>query len=815
MTRSRLGLSGTFVLSATALLAIGCQQPPAPPYDRAFAISVHAPGMLTSFHEITVPVTLTNTGSQSWDPRKTKLSYHWLWLVPREILKRSRTVPYHEGIRTDLVQAVAPNARASLEGRLLAPSWPGVYWLQWDMVEEGVNWFSQVSPRQPRQLVVVFPSAAEVFSPVPLVVAIAGFVAAGLLVRGRLTRPWAVSLAAVADIFWLVAVLLSKPVVLAGQVLLEPTRVAYWLMVVTAVMLPIVLALVLSRRARAWALFVCGLLGTLVILADVVYYRFFGDLWSMPALLAAHQTGHVIGTIRSLLTPELLWLIVDLPIAAWLVIRLASVSSIQVPRTAALLVGITAVAAIAVVGYLWSAPQVLAFSQMDQMFRDRAVAEQLGPYGFHAYDTWNYVRTTLLRPRATESQIENAAEWFRRRGPMRAGSPGSFGAARGKNLIVIQVESLQDFVVDYEVDGQEVMPHLRRWTEDSLRFVSVTDQTAEGRTSDAEFSTLVSLLPLDHGAVAFRYPGNHYVGLPRVLREHDYATLSAVAFEPGFWNRQVMHPSYGFQQSLFEPDFDLTEQIGWGLNDHDFLQQMVPRLEKLPRPFCAWLITLSLHHPFEGFPDRHKVLKLGTLERTPFGNYLHTMRFFDKALDDFKAALTRDGLLNDSVLAVFGDHDAGFAREPLIAQAIGVAPTEAAWSLADRVPLFVRLPGSQTAELASNAIPTTAGQTDFAPTWLALLGIDASSLPWVGRNLLGQADESPVPRPYGDWLDRTHLFLSGTSAATRVCYALTTGGRADVAACSAANELARQEREISHLVITDDLQQQLRAVLAP
>ena len=81
-----------------------------------------------------------------------------------------------------------------------------------------------------------------------------------------------------------------------------------------------------------------------------------------------------------------------------------------------------------------------------------------------------------------------------------------FGAARGKNLIVVQVESLQDFVVDFQVGGQHVMPHLRRWAQTSLRFTNVTDQTSEGRTSDAEFTTMTSLLPLDHGAVAFRYP---------------------------------------------------------------------------------------------------------------------------------------------------------------------------------------------------------------------------------------------------------------------------------------------------------------------
>src|SRR5262249_17528046 len=233
----------------------------------------------------------------------------------------------------------------------------------------------------------------------------------------------------------------------------------------------------------------------------------------------------------------------------------------------------------------------------------------------------------------------------------------------------------------------------RRWTDDSLRFTNVTDQTNEGRTSDAEFVSLVSLLPLEHGAVAFRYPANHYVAFPRILGEHGYFTLSAVAFEPGFWNRRVMHPSYGFQQSLFEPDFQMTEQIGWGLNDHDFLQQMVPRLEKLPKPFCAWLITLSLHHPFADFPDAHKTMRLGALEGTSFGNYLHTMRFFDDALEAFRRALEKDGLLDQSVVVVFGDHDAGFPHDPQLAATIGIHSTAQDWEAIDRIPLFVRVPG--------------------------------------------------------------------------------------------------------------------------
>ena len=823
----RLARFGLFVAVASS----ACAPAPKPPYALAFNGTAPAPRVLTSSEEITVPVTVVNTGQRSWDPAAIHVSYHWLWAVPRELLRRSRTVPYHDGIRTELGdRTVAPGTIVSLEGRLLAPDLPGVYWLQWDMVEEGVTWFAQVSPRQPRTLVLVVPPAAWLLAPLPLLIVLAASF-------GR-TRPFV----AVADVLWCAAVFAVKPLIVEHEALLEPTIVSYWIGAAVAILVPAVALLVLPRRLRPFVLLLAGVFGSLVLLADVVYYRFFGDVWSTPALLAARQTGHVWGSVGSLFTPGLLWLVVDWPFACWVAVRAARAPSWPSTRARAVLAA-AAIVAVAATGSALAAPRVLAAAPLDQMFRARAIVEQLGPFGYHAYDTWTYVRSSWLRPPATAEEIDEAAAWFRERAPLRAGG-ASFGAARGRNLIVVQVESLQDFVVDFRVGGQDVMPHLRRWTADSLRFTNVTDETSEGRTSDAEFATMTSQLPLNHGAVAFRFPANHYVALPGVLVEHGYATLSAVPFEPGFWNRQVMHPAYGFQRSLFEPDFQMTEQIGWGLNDRDFLQQMVPRLERLPRPFAAWMITLSLHHPFAAFPDAHKVLALGALDRTPFGNYLHTMRFFDDALEAFRSALARDGLLDDSVLVVFGDHDAGFARDPALARTIGIKPDDVAWTLNDRVPLFVRVPDSAALSTdpggpaADHGAPAfaartargfgeppdgphqearaiepgirsiVAGQTDIAPTLLSLLGIDATPLPFLGRNLLGAPGDGPVPRPYADWLDSRHLYLSHGAAA--VCYDLAARAATATDACHAADTVARRARLISRRVVLDDLQQQLR-----
>jgi phosphoglycerol transferase MdoB-like AlkP superfamily enzyme len=794
--------------------AASCRRVAASSSSPGFDLEGSGPRILETSREIAVPLTLTNIGRLAWDPSRVHLSYHWLWIVPRETLSRSRwNMPYHDGIRSALGQTVAPGGRVAIQGRLLAPEWPGLYWLQWDMVDEGVAWFAQNGSRQPRALVLVLPPLAWMAAPIPLCIALLGVLAA------RRARPPSQAaertlVPGPADALWCAAALACKPLMVVHDALLEPTPVAYWLIAVAAALPPMLGLLLPRRRTRAWILVGIGVLGSLVVLGDVVYYRFFGDVLSAPALLAAPQTRRVWGSIRALLSPAMIWIVIDLPVAIWLAVRVSkshapSPSLALRVRTTGAIAGVLVVAGLAL-----SAPRVLSSTSLDQMFRDRGVVEQLGLFGFHAYDGWNYARSKWLRHDATEGDVRDALSWFVRRTPLRAGPPApSFGVARGRNLIVVQVESLQEFAVDFRINGQDVMPHLRRWGQDSLRFTNVTDQTNEGRTSDAEFTAMTSLLPLDHGAVAFRYPGNHYVAMPRVLAEHGYSTLSAVAFEPGFWNRQVMHPSYGFEQSLFETDFELTEQIGWGLDDRDFLLQMVPRLEHLGEPFAAWLITLSLHHPFDDFPERHKVLKLGALEGTSFGNYLHTMHFFDAALDGFVGALSSRGLLDTSVVVVFGDHDAGFEPTAALARTIGIPEGRIAWTANDRVPCFIRLPhpaGIEEGLIGTRSTP--AGQTDFAPTILSLLGIDPAGLPYIGRNLLGAAGDGPVLRPYGEWIDGHHLFFTrGTALA---CFDLT-GQPVDGEACDRSDREAKRMREISRLVVTADVQSTLRARLGP
>lgn len=58
-----------------------------------------------------------------------------------------------------------------------------------------------------------------------------------------------------------------------------------------------------------------------------------------------------------------------------------------------------------------------------------------------------------------------------------------FGKAKGKNVFVIHLESFQQFLIDYKVDGKEVTPNLNKFYHDksTLSFDNFYHQVAQGR----------------------------------------------------------------------------------------------------------------------------------------------------------------------------------------------------------------------------------------------------------------------------------------------------------------------------------------------
>lgn len=625
-------------------------------------------------------------------------------------------------------------------------------------------------------------------------------------------KPNAVAAAAVGviDIAWCGVSLFAKQVLFVADANIEAQPSILVGMLLGALVPTLALMAIPSRRWRVWVSWSAATFGSLVLLTDGLYSRWFGDMFPAVALLATGHIGSVADSAWDLVAGRDAWLVVDLILAVPLMMAVSRLPEAgRLERRLLRSLALAGSLVLLVAGWQTAATMRADHAIVEQRFSNRELVKHTGPLVYHVLDGWILLQRSIASRLLTDETFEDIQTWFAERRSQRAGVGPWFGAARGMNLIVIQVESLQAPMVALRVNGRAVMPNLFQMQSQGLSFSHVYDQTAEGRTSDAEWMGSTSLLPAAQGAAAFIDAGNQLVGLPSVLADEGYQSLSAVAFEPSFWNRRVIHPRFGFSRSLFAADFGPGERIGWGLNDRDFLLQMAPALTNAQEPFAAWLITQSLHYPFPSFPERHKSLDVRPWNNTPFGNYIHGMHHFDLALGDFMATLERAGRLANTLVVVTGDHSVGFPWNPDIAHAFGFSNDLLHWNLAERVPLVIHVPGR-----SPETISIPVGQVDIAPTLLGLLGIDSVELPYVGRNVLGEPRAEPIVRRNGSWVDAQHLFVMRSGTIGTHCFNLNALADVPIAACAEGSARAARQTEISRLVREFDLQQRLGVALS-
>jgi N-acetylmuramoyl-L-alanine amidase-like protein len=103
-----------------------------PPYGATYQT---APNIGAGLNTITtLPVTITNTGSLTWQPGAFNLSYH--------LYAASGNVYVWDGLRSALPTAVAPGQTVTVTAIVRVPTVAGQYRVAFDLVREGVAWFS-------------------------------------------------------------------------------------------------------------------------------------------------------------------------------------------------------------------------------------------------------------------------------------------------------------------------------------------------------------------------------------------------------------------------------------------------------------------------------------------------------------------------------------------------------------------------------------------------------------------------------------------------------------------------------------------------
>jgi len=353
----------------------------------------------------------------------------------------------------------------------------------------------------------------------------------------------------------------------------------------------------------------------------------------------------------------------------------------------------------------------------------------ISPLGYHLYSTYTYIRDSRTI-NLTVTQKENISNWYKEKQENLPDNKYK-GMFQGKNLIYIQVESLENFVIGKNINGQEITPVLNNLIAKSIYFDNFHEQINQGSSSDADLMANTSVYPLRVGSTFFRYPSNTYNSMPEIMKKLDYYTVAAHPDRGSFWNWMPALNSMGFDKTIDFNQITLDEVFPIGPSDGSFLRQMGERMTKYKQPFYSFNITLTSHMPFL-LPENYKKLKLDPeFDKTYLGGYFQCLNYTDAVIGDFINQLRVSNLLNNSLIVIYGDHQGihRFYAEELKS----ITPKEEWWKENNKeIPFIIYNPS-----VNGEVIHTTGAQIDILPTISYLMGVDEGEYinSAMGRNL--------------------------------------------------------------------------------
>lgn len=548
---------------------------------------------------------------------------------------------------------------------------------------------------------------------------------------------------------------------------------------------PVILSVLLSKKATAVSVICWNIFITAVLYCDLLHIRHFGGYASLFKAGLTPQLIHVASSVLPLIRITDAFIFIDFIILVPLARRMMR-GKRPVPlrikgvrfRTAAVIFTLSIL-------FLTSVEIIeTAYSKFKDLYNTQNMGLAAGSVVYHGADTLDFIKDRFEgRAAMTPEEEKDFNAWYENLGNMEESDikyPYA-GIGKGKNLIVIQVESLQGFVVGMEINDVEITPNINRLLKKSIYFPDIYDQTMSGGTSDTEFMINTGLYPTSGTTVFSHHSDSSYVSLPLKLKEKGYGSYVFHSDRKDFWNRDEMYKVLGYDDFFHRDHYIQDERIGLGLSDESFFRQTIDMIKELKMPFYASVITLTSHTPFDSPEVLKKTQdKLSFLKDAFVYNYLRNMNYVDRQLGMFLKGLEENGLLKDTVLVITGDHSAiPIEYQDELYELLGISFNPAVdyviWRDLHKVPLIIRLPDPWNEHIVAE--PRAGGQIDILPTLSYLMGIKFPLL--MGNNLLGAGNGSIVLRTDNSYIVDKMLVLPDKGVAINMEtgeYKVTSGG---------------------------------------
>jgi len=560
--------------------------------------------------------------------------------------------------------------------------------------------------------------------------------------------------------------------------------------------------LLMDRKWRLIYNIFINFIMTVLIISDIYYYRYFKELISIRHLIYGKQLISVFDSVKQLCQPTDLILFIDLFIELIIIFILKYKvwfkNRSNYLRNFKLRISIVVV--VFIIGIFFNNNIVRSFSDANpnllvSMWDKIYIINNVGSLNYHIIDINTYIKNNINKKEISEQEKKEIAEWLFNKNVVQHRTKKYYKAAENKNVIIIQVEALQNFVINREINGSEITPNLNRLIKRSMYFYNMYGQTSGGGTSDAEWLLQTSLYPISQGSVFVQNDSNTHNTFAKFLKEKNYNVVMMHPYRKDFWNRDNMYKAFGFDRFFNFEDYKFDEHIGLGLSDKSFFAQSLSKIKQLNSPFAVKLITLTSHFPFND-TQKYGNFNVGEFEGTLLGNYLKSIHYADEQIGTFINDLEKEGILQNALFVVYGDHSAiPYNNKDELSNFLKTdLDVNVGWYKVQQVPFIIYLPDEQN--IAQYGI--AAGQIDMLPTIANLLGI--SIYTGFGQDLLNTEEGFVVFRD-GSIVTDDYMYISDS----RSIFNIKNNEEIALEDFEEKIELSRKHLEFSDKIINYDL----------
>ncbi|WP_028608361.1 LTA synthase family protein [Paenibacillus harenae] len=525
-----------------------------------------------------------------------------------------------------------------------------------------------------------------------------------------------------------------------------------------------------SKRKLHYYL-IANLVMTLILFAVIMYYKYYGVIVTYLALQQVNQVTAVKNSVFSLMDPYYLLIFIDIIIMAVILFRKKKAvnwkkenSKKESKRL------VVALFSISVALCLFNILPNRA--SMNEIVK----AEQMGILNYEAYMIFSKKEIEYVDPNQITQQKINAVKKTEQ-----PATPQLWQKAAGKNVIILQMESFQNFLVNLKIDGQEITPNINKLVNENYYFKHFYQQVGQGNTSDAEFVVNTSLYIPPHGAATMEYADKELPSLPKLLKSQGYDTSTYHTNVVEFWNRGDLYKSLGFDRYYDQKFFGTEDTIFFGSSDEHLYAKTaeeLDRISKTGKPFYSHVISMTAHHPYTIPEDKYKMTLPERYEGTFVGDYIRSQNYADYALGLFIEDLKERGIWDNSLILLYGDHlglpiySLDRDDKDLMAEIYG---REYGYTDMINIPLVV----ASTGVTEPKVFDQLGGQVDIMPTIANLLGIALDDHIYFGQDLFNQTYNVLPQRyylPSGSFLSSKELFMSGSGYEDGKHYSLAGDG---------------------------------------